>query len=113
MGKLRIVYRGHGGAVESLKIQPDIGERYIIHKPDDLRESPTWVSPMDMFDGRTIQIIDTFVDPRGHLTYKYGWEADLTDIHYEGHTFYFHINWLEKIDNFSDLDESTVNFFDI
>lgn len=111
MGKIRIVHRGRSSADEFLQI-PEIGERYIIHKPDDIYESPVWVSSMDMFDGRTIQIIDTFTDQRGHYKYKYGWEADFTDIHYEGNTFYFNINWLEKIDNLVDLDESTVNFFD-
>lgn len=91
--------------------RPEIGERYIIHKPYDIFESPSWIDYMDKFDGITIEIIGRCGDDR-NIVDGYEWIADPVYYKYNDIDYYFNINWLEKIDNFSDLDESTVNFFD-
>lgn len=106
-----IVYRGTKKDYE----RPKVGDRYVIRKSfmSSKIESPGWVSYMDKYDGCTIEIIDEFRDARNPVDHI-SWAAQPVDKQDRDLdlTFYFNINWLEKIDNFSDLDESTVNFFD-
>lgn len=108
MGKIIVVYRG----TDKFYKRPEIGERYVIHKPADVYESPSWIDYMDKFNGYTIEIIDRCGDDRNKID-KYNWIAEPVYHEYNDINYYFNISWLEKIDNFSDLDESTVNFFDI
>lgn len=108
MGKMIIVYRG----MDKFYNRPEIGERYVIHKPADIYESPSWISYMDIYDGYTIEIINRCDDDRNKID-RCKWVAEPVDYDYDDINYYFSINWLEKIDNSSDLDESTVNFFDI
>ena len=104
-----IVYRGRNKNYE----RPKIGDRYVIHKSlmTTVIESPGWVSYMDKYDGCTIEITDEYRDERNYVDHI-RWAAHPVDKQYIDPVYYFNINWLEKIDNFSDLDESTVNFFD-
>ena len=103
-----IVYRG----MDKFYNRPEIGERYVIHKPADIYESPSWIDYMDEYDGYTIEIINRCDDDRNKID-RCKWIAEPVDYDYDDINYYFSINWLEKIDNSSDLDESTVNFFDI
>ena len=104
-----IIYRGRNKNYE----RPKIGDRYVIHK--SLMATPTelpgWVPHMDKYDGCTIEITDEYRDARNYVDHI-RWAAQSVDKQYIDPIYYFNINWLEKIDNFSDLDESTVNFFD-
>lgn len=104
-----IVYRGTKKNYE----RPKIGDRYVIHKSfmSTRIESPGWVSYMNKYDGCTIEITGECRDARNYIDHI-SWTAQLVDKQYIDTEYYFNINWLEKIDNFSDLDESTVNFFD-
>lgn len=104
-----IIYRGRDKNYE----RPKIGDRYVIHKSlmTTAIESPGWVSYMDKYDGCTIEITDEYRDERNYVDHI-RWAAHPVDKQYIDPVYYFNINWLEKIDNFSDLDESTVNFFD-
>ena len=105
-----IVYRGTKKNYE----RPKVGDRYVIHKSfiSTRTESPGWVSPMDKYDGCTIEITDEYRDVRNCVDHI-SWVAQPVDKPYSDSTYFFNINWLEKIDNSVDLDESTVNFFDI
>ena len=105
-----IVYRGRDKKYE----RPKIGDRYVIHKSlvASVTESPGWISYMNKYDGCTIEITGECRDARNYVDHI-SWAAQPVDKQYLFEPeFYFNINWLEKIDNFSDLDESTVNFFD-
>lgn len=109
MESMIIVYRGTKKNYE----RPKVGDRYVIHKSlmSTRTESPGWISFMDKYDGCTIEITDENRDARNRVDHI-SWVAQPVDKFYSDPTYYFNINWLEKIDNFSDLDESTVNFFD-
>jgi len=104
-----IIYRGINKNYE----RPKIGDRYVIHKSLVATpiESPGWVPNMNKYDGCTIEITDEYSDTRNYVDHI-KWAAQPVDELYNDTTYFFNINWLEKIDNFSDLDESTVNFFD-
>lgn len=109
MGSMIIVYKGEKKYYD----RPKIGDRYVIHKSfmSTISESPGWVPHMNKYDGCTIEITDEYRDERNYVD-RISWAAQPVDKPYSDPTYFFNINWLEKIDNFSDLDESTVNFFD-
>ena len=49
-------------AEEYLKEEFKVGDKVIIHKPDDTSESPGWMSKMDKWDGKEVTIETLFGD---------------------------------------------------
>ena len=91
----------------SLLEQPNVGDRFIVHKPKDVDEHPKWIQDMDMYDGAVIKI-----DRRS--SYSNVWYANTVDFHDDNDDMYaVNASWLEKIDVLEDLEESTVDFLNI
>lgn len=118
---INIVFRDDGF------IKPNIGEKFIIHKPDNTHQRPTWLTSMDMYDGTVIETIGEGKDPatggkcwKSKVIYKDGRITGL-DTRVDKLAFLnsldFMINyrWLEAFeDNFEEIDTSIkTNFFDI
>lgn len=118
---INIVFRDEGF------IKPNIGEKFIIHKPDNKNQRPTWTGSMDMYDGTVIEIIGEGKDPatrdkcwKSKVIYKDGRITGL-DTRVDKLAFLnsldFMINyrWIEAFeDDFEEIDTSLkTNFFDI
>lgn len=109
-------------------IKPNIGEKFIIHKPVNTNQRPTWTGSMDMYDGTVIEIICEGKDPattgrcwKSKVIYKDG-EITGLDTRVDKLAFLnsldFMINyrWLEAFeDNFEEEIDTSLktNFFDI
>ena len=109
-------------------IEPNIGEKFIIHKPDNTGHRPTWLDSMDMYDGTVIEIVSEGEDPstrgkcwKSKVIYKDGRVTGL-DTRVDklallnSLDFMFNYRWLEPISEscFDDIDDSiNVDFFNI
>lgn len=95
-------------------IRPNINDIFIVHKPDysvvEKIDLLPWYQSYDKYDGMRIIITREGID-RGNTVHGAYWSGIFENVDkllFEC----FDVNWLEKIDNYSDLDESTVNLFD-
>lgn len=119
---INIVFRDDGF------IKPNIGEKFIIHKPDNTHQRPTWSTSMDMYDGTVIEIISEGEDPctrgkcwKSKVIYKDGRITGLDTrvdklAFLNSLDFMFNYRWLEPISGicFDDIDDSiNVDFFNI
>ena len=84
------------------------GDMYVIHKPANVNESPTWISSMDMFDGMTIELTRS----NGETSTRRYWLAKPVNDNADT-ICVFNMNWLEPICIGEELDISDVDFFSI
>lgn len=120
---INIVFRDDGF------IKPNIGEKFIIHKPDNTNQRPAWHTSMDMYDGT---VIETIGEGKDLVTMGKCWKSKV--IYKDGRItgldtrmvdklaflnsldFMFNYRWLEPISEscFDDIDDSiNVDFFNI
>lgn len=85
------------------------GDMFVIHKPADVNESPTWISSMDKFDGMIIALIC----PEGYTSTCIYWLAKPVDDNDADTICSFNINWLEPVCIGDELDILDVDFFSI
>lgn len=85
------------------------GDMYVIHKPADVNESPSWISSMDKFDGITIELTRSDGETS---TCRY-WLAKPIDDNVDDTICSFNMNWLEPICIGEELDILDVDFFSI
>lgn len=85
------------------------GDMYVIHKPADVNESPSWISGMDRFDGMTIELTRSDGDTS---TCRY-WLAKPVDDNDADTICSFNMNWLEPVYIGDELDILDVDFFSI
>lgn len=85
------------------------GDMYVIHKPADVNESPSWISSMDVFDGMTIEL--TRLD--GDTSIRRYWTARPVNDGDPDTICSFNINWLEPVFIGEELDILDVDFFSI
>lgn len=84
------------------------GDMYVIHKPADVNESPTWISSMDKFDGMTIELTRS----NGETSTRRYWLAKPVNDNADT-ICSFNMNWLEPICHNEDLCSYDVDFFSI
>lgn len=85
------------------------GDMYIIHKPKNTNETPTWINMMDEFDGMTIELVHL----NGETKERIYWMARPIDDNCRDTSCLFNMNWLELIGRKEELESSYVDFFDI
>ena len=85
------------------------GDMYVIHKPDDTNETPTWISSMDRFDCMTIELTRS----NGETSTRRYWLAKPVDDNDADTICSFNMNWLEPICHNEDLRSYDVDFFSI
>ncbi len=85
------------------------GDMYVIHKPADVNESPSWISSMDIFDGMTIEL----THPNGETSSRRYWIARPVNGSDPDTICSFNMNWLEPICKGEELDILDVDFFSI
>lgn len=85
--------------------QPDIGDVFIIHKPQNIHEHPRLISLMDKYDCTAIKIVHRSI-------YSNVWYAENIDCEEGSEDWAVNAKWLEKV-NYEDLEESTVDFSNI
>lgn len=115
---IKVVFRYE----DSLK--PNIGARFIIHKPEDIDQRPGWNHGMDVYDNAVIRITNMDRDPC--IIYKMCWCAKVEYSEFGGDAemlnylnsngYMFNYRWLEPIDEicFDDIDDSlSIDFFNI
>ena len=85
------------------------GDMYVIHKPADVNESPSWISSMDIFDGMTIELTRS----DGETSTRRYWLAKPVNDNDKDTICSFNMNWLEPIGSNEELESSYVDFFDI
>ena len=95
--------------IEYKNIELNEGDMYIIHKPDDINEMPTWISSMDVFDGMVIKLAYS----NGETSTRRYWIARPVSDNYIDTICSFNMNWLEPIGRIEELESSYVDFFDI
>lgn len=96
-------------------IRPEIDDIFILHKPDynivEKIEVLPWFSSYDKYDGMRLKITRERKD-QGNTIHGSYW----TGIFENGDKALFEcfdINWFEKINEYEELDEMNVDFFDI
>lgn len=96
-------------------IRPEIDDIFILHKPDynivEKIEVLPWYSSYDKYDGMRLKITGERKDPGNTIHGSY-W----TGVFENGDKALFErfdINWFEKINEYEELDEIQVDFFDI
>lgn len=85
------------------------GDMYVIHKPLDINETPTWISSMDKFDGMIIEMAYS----NGETSSRRYWIAKPVSGDDCDTICSFNMNWLEPIGRNEELESSYVDFFDI
>lgn len=85
------------------------GDMYVIHKPADVNESPSWIIGMDKFDGMTIEL----THPNGETSSCRYWIARPVNDSDPDTICSFNMNWLEPICIGEELDILDVDFFSI
>lgn len=85
------------------------GDMYVIHKPADVNESPSWISSMDRFDGMTIELTRS----NGETSTRRYWLAKPVNDNDEDTICSFNMNWLEPVFIGEELDILDVDFFSI
>lgn len=70
-----------------------IGDEVIVHRPDDVNESPAWVSEMDKFDGVE------------------GWIKEISDnrkfVRISGASeFWYNPKWCERVETKFEIDDT-------
>lgn len=105
-------------------IEPNIGDRFIIHKPENVFQRPGWGSSMDLYDNAVIRI--TGLDKDQYISGNMCWCATVEFSEFIGNihilnrmnsnSYMFNYRWLEPISEscFDDIDDSiNVDFFNI
>ena len=105
-------------------IEPNIGDRFIIHKPENVFQRPGWGSSMDLYDNAVIRITGLDKDP--YISGGMCWCATvesgkffigniriLNSMNSSGYMFNY--RWLEPVDEVNDdIDDSlNIDFFNI
>lgn len=85
------------------------GDMYVIHKPADVNEYPSWISSMDKFDGMTIELTRS----NGETSTSRYWLAKPVDDNDADTICSFNMNWLEPVCIGEELDILDVDFFSI
>ena len=85
------------------------GDMYVIHKPANVNESPSWISSMDKFDGITIELTRS----NGETSTRRYWLAKPVNDNDEDTFCSFNMNWLEPVFIGDELDILDVDFFSI
>lgn len=95
---------------EHKNIELNEGDMYIIHKPYDINETPTWISSMDKFDGMTIEL----TRPNDETSSRRYWLAKPVNDNDPDTICSFNMNWLEPVCIGEELDIlDNVDFFSI
>lgn len=97
----------HKREYENLELME--GDMYVIHKPADVNESPSWISSMDKFDGMTIELIRS----NGETSTCRYWLAKPVNDNDADTICSFNMNWLEPVCIGEELDILDVDFFSI
>lgn len=105
-------------------IEPNIGDRFIIHKPENVHQRPGWGHAMDIYDNAVIRITGWYEDPS--IIGKKCWSATVEYSKFSGNIkilknmnlsgYMFNYRWLEQIDEIcsDDIDDSlNIDFFNI
>lgn len=86
------------------------GDMYVIHKPVDVNETPTWIPSMDVFDGMPIELTHS----NGETSSRRYWSARPVNDSDPDTIYSFNMNWLEPICIGEELDIlEDVDFFSI
>ena len=104
---MEIIYRGHNEHY----LRPEIGDRYILHKPENTNEMPNWVHGMDQYDGDIILITDECGDP-GNRIDKKSWDA-IVERTAERRGYLLNLKWLEKIEDYGELSDVELEITDL
>lgn len=96
-------------------IRPNIDDIFIVHKPDysvvEKIDLLPWYSSYDKYDGMRLRITGERID-RGNTVHGVYWNS----IFENGDKLLlecFDVNWLEKVEEYEELCDTQVNFFDI
>ena len=105
-------------------IELNIGDRFSIHKPENVHQRPGWGHAMDIYDNAVIRITGQYGDPS--IAGKRCWGATVEYSEFRGNIkilnsmnlngYMFNYRWLEQIDEicFDDIDDSLIiDFFNI
>lgn len=105
-------------------IELNIGDRFIIHKPENVHQRPGWGNSMDLYDDAVIRITGLDKDPS--ISGNMCWCATVEFSEFIGNIhilnrmnssgYMFNYRWLEPISGicFDDIDDSiNVDFFNI
>lgn len=104
---MEIIYRGHNEHY----LRPEIGDRYILHKPKNTSEAPNWVMGMDKYDGDILLITDEYKDS-GNPIDKKSWDS-IVERTGERRGYLVNLKWLEKVNEYEELSDVRFEITDL
>ena len=105
---MEIIYRGHNEHY----LRPEIGDRYILHKPENTSETPNWVWGMDQYDGDILLITDEYnKDDRNPIDRK-SWDS-IVERTGERRGYLVNLKWLEKVNEYEELSDVRFEIADL
>lgn len=104
---MEIIYRGHNEHY----LRPEIGDRYILHKPENTSETPNWVDGMDKYDGDILLITDEYKDGRHPIDRK-SWDS-IVERTVDMRGYLVNLKWLEKVNEYEELSDFKFEIADL